>query len=109
MALVAATALAATPASAGSAEKRKVKVGDDYFTPAKLTVDRGTVVRWRWLKSNYNTHDVKLKKRPKDVKRFQSDPAKSRFTFRRKLRKAGTYRIICTYHRFTMRQKIVVK
>jgi plastocyanin len=33
------------------AAKKTVKVGDNYFLPAKLTVKRGTTVTWRWRAS----------------------------------------------------------
>jgi plastocyanin len=74
-----------------------------------MTVDKGTIVRWRWSPDNGNTHDVKLKDRPDGVKRFQSDPATADFSFRRKLRVKGKYKLICTYHRTIMRQTITVK
>jgi plastocyanin len=43
-------------------------------------------------------HDVKLRRAPKGVRKFHSDPAASDFSFSRTLTKAGTYRLVCTYH-----------
>ena len=102
-------AFAAAPAGLAAGSKpRVVKVGDDYFGPAKMTVSKGKTVMWKWLSYNGNTHDVKLTKRPKHVKSFHSDPATSDFTFKRKLTVKGKYTVICTFHE-NMRMTITVK
>jgi plastocyanin len=103
-------ALAVIPAVSEAAKKppNKVgKVGDDYFSPLKLTVPRNTTVVWKWL-VNSNTHDVKLKKGPKGVKKFQSDPATTDFSYKRTLKVKGKYSIICTFHE-NMVQTVTVK
>ena len=43
-------------------------------------------------------HDVKLKSGPQGVKKFQSEAAATDFSFRRKLKVAGKYKIVCTLH-----------
>jgi plastocyanin len=107
-----AAALAVAPAGLAAKPKppkpRTVKVGDDYFSPTSMKVRPKTKIVWKWLAVNGNTHDVKLKKRPKGVKSFQSDPATSDFTFKRTLYKKGTYKVICTFHQ-NMRMTITVK
>jgi plastocyanin len=109
-----AAVLALVPAGVGTAAKHKapkprtVKVRDDYFSPASLKVPRKTTIVWKWFSYNGNTHDVKLKKGPKGVKRFQSDPATSDFTFKKKLTVKGTYKVVCTFHE-NMRMTITVK
>ena len=103
------TALAVAPAAAAPKPKPlKVQVGDDYFRPLKKTVKPGTKVVWKWLSVNGNTHDVKLKKGPKGVKKFHSDPAAADFTYKRTLKVKGKYLIICTFHQ-NMVQTITVK
>jgi plastocyanin len=107
-------ALAVIPAArvAGATTKpppdKKVTVGDDYFKPLKMKVPRGTRIVWKWLPVNGNTHDVKLKKGPKGVKKFHSDPAAADFTYKRRLKVKGTYSIICTFHE-NMVQTITVR
>jgi plastocyanin len=104
-------ALAVIPAATagGAAKPRVVKVADDYFSPAKITgLTRGRTVLWKWLAVNGNTHDVKLKKAPKGVKKFHSDAATADFTFKRKLKVKGKYVLICTFHE-DMRMTIWVK
>jgi plastocyanin len=110
-----AAALAVVPAAPGVATKPKlppnkvVRVGDDYFAPAKLLkLPRRTLVVWKWRAVNGNTHDVYLKSKPKGVKRFQSEPATADFTFKRRLGVKGTYAVICTFHE-DMTMKITVR
>lgn len=108
-ALVGAVALAAVPTSdAAKTPVKKVNVGDDYFGPVKLTVKPGTKIVWKWLSTNGNSHDVKLKKGPRGVKRFHSDPAAADFVYKRTLKVKGKYSIICTLHE-NMVQTITVK
>ena len=102
--------MAVAPATASTKPKppTDVKVGDDYFTPLKKTVKPGTKIVWKWLLVNGNTHDVKLKKGPKGVKKFQSDPAAADFVYKRTLKVKGKYSIICTFHE-NMVQTITVR
>ena len=105
-------ALAVIPAVSGASTpkpvKKTVQVGDDYYSPLKTTVKPGTKVVWKWLSTNGNTHDVKLKKGPKGVKKFQSDPAAAYFSYKRTLKVKGKYSIICTFHE-NMVQTITVR
>jgi plastocyanin len=99
--LAGAAALAAAPAAAGAGPKpqrKTVDVLDNYFAPATLTVTRGSTVTFRWPAEAGDTHDVALAKGPKGVRRWASDPAAADFRYRRRLTKAGSYRIICTFH-----------
>jgi plastocyanin len=104
---IAGTALAAAPAGAG-AKHKTVKVADNYYTPIKLKVARGTTVTWKWPDEAIDVHDVKLRKGPKGVKKFHSQPASSSYTFKRKLKKPGRYKIVCTLHE-EMKMTITVK
>jgi plastocyanin len=87
----------AAPAQAG---KKTVRVYDNYFLPDSLTVKSGTTVVWRWPGADEagDVHDVKLRSGPKGVKKFQSEAAATDYTFKRRLRKPGRYRIVCTLH-----------
>jgi plastocyanin len=99
--------LCAAPAQAG---KKTVTLGDNYYLPTPLTVKKGTTVVWRWpgFDAAGDVHDVKLKSGPKGVKKFHSEAAATDFSFRKKLKVAGKYKIICTLHddmRMTIRVK----
>jgi plastocyanin len=97
-AVAAAACLVAPAAAASGASVKRVQVGDDYYGPTHLTVTPGTKVRWVWLADNGDSHDVKLVKAPRGVKRFHSASAAADFTFTRKLTRRGTYKILCTLH-----------
>ena len=113
LAMVGAAAFAAAPASlAGATTKgktRKVSVNDNYYGPSKLTVHVGDTVDWVWSEDETDVHDVKLNSAPKGVKKFASDPLAAGDDFKRKLTKAGTYKIICTFHEEEMKMTITVK
>jgi plastocyanin len=99
VALAAGAALTcAAPAVAGSPPTKKVTLGDNYYLPATLKVPKYTTVKWIWPDEPIDVHDVKLKKGPDGVRKFHSEPASSGFTFKKTLKKAGTYLIVCTLH-----------
>jgi plastocyanin len=104
-------ALAVVPAlsdaSAPKPVRKTVKVGDDYFAPLTVKVPVGSTIVWKWL-VNSNTHDVKLKKGPKGVKKFQSDPATTDYSYKRKLKVKGKYVVICTFHQ-DMKMTVTVR
>ena len=106
--IAAALVAAAFPGVAFGSSTKRVKVGDDYYGPAKLTIKQGTKVKWTWLADNTNSHDVKLGQRPKGVKKFKSASAASDYSFSHKFTKKGTYKIVCTLHH-TMRMTIRVR
>jgi plastocyanin len=70
----------------------------NFFAPDALTVPKDTKIVWRWPSRPGDFHDVYLTRRPEGVKRFHSRLVASDFSFARKLRKPGRYRIVCTIH-----------
>ncbi len=115
---VAAVGVGAVPVvSASAAAKPKpkpkptiVKVADDYFSPATLTVGKGQTVKWVWDSMNTNTHNVTLTKAPKSVKKgqFKSADGSIGIRFERQLTTPGSYTFICTVHPTVMRTTITV-
>jgi plastocyanin len=96
---VAAALVCAAPAAAGGPQHKTVKLFDNYYLPLKLTVNKGSTVTWKWPDDvAIDVHDVKLKSGPAGVRRFHSEPASSGYRFKRRLRKPGVYKIICTLH-----------
>jgi plastocyanin len=106
--LAGAALLSAAPVQGAS--KKTVKLGDNYFTPKTVKVKRNTTVTWRWpgFEEAGDVHDVKLKSGPKGVKKFTSEAASTDYSFKRKLKVAGTYKIVCTLHH-EMRMTIKVR
>jgi plastocyanin len=81
--------------SPAAAKTRNVKVGDDYFvrkgsTPT-VTVKKGTTVKWNFRGDD--AHNI-VGSGPAS---FQS-PVKSSGSYKRKMKKKGSYRIICSIH-----------
>jgi plastocyanin len=114
IALTGAAAVAAAPALAvaatsSSGKTRTVSVNDNYYGPSKLVVHVGDSVNWRWSEQETDVHDVALKTAPKGVRKFASDPLAAGESFKRKLTRAGTYKIICTFHEEEMKMTITVK
>ena len=92
LALAASGAVLAAAAVPALAATKTVKVNDNVFQPSTLTVSKGTTVKWRWVGTAM--HNVSVTSGP--VK-FRSNLQRSG-TFSKRLKKAGTYRIVCTVH-----------
>jgi plastocyanin len=90
---------------------KKVKVADDFFAPTKLTIKKGNQVNFVWPNTNYDTHNVTLRKGPKGVKhgKFTSINAVRGIHFKRTFLTPGTYHFVCTIHPGTMNLTVVVK
>jgi len=96
---VVAALLCAAPAVAGGPQRKSVEVADNYYLPAKLTVNKGSVVTWKWPNDiAIDVHDVKLKSAPRGVKKWHSEPASSGYRYKRTFKTPGRYFIICTLH-----------
>jgi len=104
--------LGATPADAGTKRKpqrKTVKVVDNYFGPTKLTVNLNSTITFKWPSVTGDVHDVALDSGPKGAKFAPSEPAAAQYSFRQKLKKAGLYRVICTFHEDEMVMSIRVR
>lgn len=99
-----ATLLAAGPAQSA---RRTLEVDDNYFVregaAPTVTVRRNDTVVWEWEGSN--PHNVTVTRGPA---RFRSD-TKTSGTYRRRVTRRGTYRIVCTIHRPDMRMTLRVR
>lgn len=118
LAALAAVALVATavPASGttdvAARGTKTVQVGDDYFSASNLKVKVGSKVKWKWLDTNLNTHDVALtKEHPKGVKPkdFTSASGSIGIKFAPTFEKKGKYGFICTFHKSVMAMTVEVK
>jgi len=102
--VLAALLVAAAPAAA---KTRNVKIGDDFFVRnsgvATVSVKKGTTVKWNW--TGHHQHNVVAQSGPSS---FQS-PLKKSGSFKKKMKKKGTYTIVCSIHAPDMRMKLKVK
>jgi plastocyanin len=98
----------AVPASAGedaTAASKAIAVHDNYFKPRSTSVGGPTFVTWKWR--GHRKHNVYFTQAPKHAKPKNCGTRKTG-SCTRKLRKAGTYRYVCTIHG-SMTAKIRVK
>ena len=100
--LVALLLVGAAPAAA---KTRNVKIGDNFFVRnsgvATVSVKKGTIVKWNW--TGNHQHNV-VGSGPSS---FQS-PLKRSGSYKKKMKKKGTYTIVCSIHA-DMRMKLKVK
>lgn len=82
-----------TDASAATGYTRTVTLRDIAFHPAKLSIRRGTKVRWRWL-DEATPHTVTSRGK----RRFRSARARVEGTHVVRFTKRGTYSYHCTIH-----------
>jgi plastocyanin len=78
--------------SLGDAAGKTVKVGDNFFSPKTMTVAKGTTITWKWVGDA--PHNVKAT----GAARFSSGSPRTSGSYRRTLRKSGTYRVVCVVH-----------
>ena len=81
---------------------KSAKIGDNYFRPHKITINKGTTVTWNW--KGFLQHNVHVKKGPS---KFHSR-SQVAGTFSHVFTKRGTYHLYCTLHPF-MTETIVVR
>ena len=103
--LLIALVLALVAAAPATAKTRNVKIGDNYFVrpgspKPTVKVRKGTTVRWNW--TGAHSHNVV----GSGPSHFQSALKRSGH-FSKKMRKRGTYSVICQIHS-GMRMKLRV-
>jgi plastocyanin len=88
-----------------------VTVADDYFSPTSVKIKKGSKVSYDWSDANVDSHNVKLTKGPKGVKKgdFKSATGAIGISFKPKFKVAGKYHFVCTIHRAVMQMDVTVK
>jgi plastocyanin len=100
---VTAAAFLAIPAFGAT---RSVSVRDNVFSPRTLNARSGDTIRFVWRGDN--PHDIRTTSRPRGAPRL-TEERKTRGTYRKRLTRRGTYRIVCTVHPPNMRMTIRVR
>jgi plastocyanin len=94
---------AAAPLAADAAVTKRVVLKDIDFSPATVTIQRGSSVRWVWMDPMVS-HDVTSRGKL----RFRSSDTRLTGTHTVRFRSKGTYRYVCTIHP-NMLGKVVVR
>jgi plastocyanin len=81
-----------------------VKVADDGFHPANLTVNDDATVTWSW--SGYNRHNVYYADGPREL---SSASLKAPAKYQVRFDVPGTYKLFCWLHPITMHQIVTVE
>ena len=96
LSVLAAVAVLAAAFATSAPSATRVNVGDNYFVRPSgvptVTVSKGTKVRWVW--TGNDLHNVKVKRGPVKF----SSPSKMSGSFSKRMRKRGTYTIVCSIH-----------
>jgi plastocyanin len=87
----------------------KVDVQDDMYSKSSVRLHKGSEIKWEWDAANYDSHNVKVLKAPKDAHKFSSPSGTTGITFKHVFTKVGTYQLYCTIHPDTMTMTVVVK
>jgi plastocyanin len=98
-----AAGLAAAAVPSLGASTKTVSVKDDFFSPKKLTISKGTKVTWVW--KGEERHNVAVANGPSNFRAGTRKTGKFSHTFK----KRGTYSIVCTIHAPDMHMSIKVK
>jgi plastocyanin len=97
-----AAGVAALPSMAATTTKT-VAVKDDFFGPKKLTITKGSKVKWVW--KGTEGHNVAVANGPTNFRFGTRKTGTKTHTFK----KRGTYSIVCTIHAPDMHMTIRVK
>jgi len=101
VAVAAAAGVAALPSQGATPTPKQVAVKDDFFSPKKLTIGKGTKVVWTWRgKRKHNVSEANGK--------FKSGNKKTG-TYSHTFKSKGTFLLFCTRHAPDMQMTIKVK
>jgi plastocyanin len=104
--IIAAAAVAAGVAalpSAAATTTKTVAIKDNFFSPKKLTISKGSKVMWVW--KGHERHNVAVANGPSNFRFGTRKTGTKTHTFK----KRGTYSIVCTIHAPDMHMTIKVK
>jgi plastocyanin len=104
--ILAAAAVAAGAAalpSVAATTTKTVAVKDDFFSPKKLTISKGSKVKWVW--KGKERHNVAVANGPASFRFGTRKTGSKTHTFT----KRGSYSIVCTIHAPDMHMTIKVK
>jgi plastocyanin len=102
---LAAMALLAPGVGARGEPEATITVGNNFLSPAKKTISRGTKLEFRWV-GGVRHHIVKTEGPGGAIQ--ESATSKKGVNLAHTFNKRGTYRFVCTIHPTEMRLKLTV-
>jgi plastocyanin len=90
-------------ATGSTAKTKTVKVGDDFYSPTKVTIHVNDIVKWDWGTGTDNEHQVI------DVNSDWMSKKKTSGTFKHRFKKSGTFKVTCSEHPDDMKLTVKVK
>jgi plastocyanin len=103
--IAAVAAVSLLPPTGALAGTKKVTVGNNFFKPKTVKIQRKSTVKFKW--SGGVNHNVTKKSGP--GKAFASKTTKKKgVNFKKTFKKQGTYKLFCTIHPDTMNMKVKV-
>ena len=108
--LAGAAAVSASEPAATRAATKVTMLDDLGFSPSKLSVKRGTTLKWAAYPTNDDYHTVSLDRRPRGARMVDSGliGRDRKMSFSRKLTVKGKYLFVCTRHN-AMTQSVTVR
>ena len=101
---VATLAVAGLLAGAATAEAATVRVGDNWFSPKRLTVEQHSSVTWKFVGDRDAPREGHARAADASSRR-----ARSSGKYVRHLMYRGTYKIVCTIHRGDQKMTLTVE
>ncbi|MGH2950840.1 MAG: plastocyanin/azurin family copper-binding protein [Solirubrobacterales bacterium] len=92
---------------AGAGGSKTVKLGDNFFDPARTSVAKDTKVRFKWVNTQEQHNVVKKRGPGRDFASETTDDPGVNYT--KKFKRAGRYKLICTIHPEKMVLKLKVR
>ena len=95
-----ASAVTAAPSgadgSSAAAATKTVRMNDETFSPATVTIGKGSSIRW--TNNSGRTHTTTSVKKKADGSRLWNRVVSDGGSYTRKFGKAGTFRYFCAFH-----------
>lgn len=104
--VLAGSAAIGTQVAPAGKKKATITVGNNFFAPAKKRVKRNTLVKFKW--DGGVPHNVTKRKGPAGKIKSKTT-SKSGVNFRKRFKRRGKYKFVCTIHPASMKLTLKVR
>jgi plastocyanin len=88
---------------------KKVKLGDDFYSPTKVTIHQKDIVKWIWVGADGKPGTTDNQHTATDSKGKWTSKLKTSGTFSHRFKQVGNFKVICSEHPEDMILKVKVK